>query len=121
METMHRVAMQLVSGKTKQAKQTLLDNTDLTKREINELVEGVYGDFQDRIDEYRETAAAYMDELNEIAEAASTYAQQVLWVVFASTAIGLAVSILGGWLGADTTRRLYFEVRKSTDTQHVAG
>ncbi|MBR9804397.1 hypothetical protein GYB59_23110, partial [bacterium] len=49
----------------------------------------------------------YVQAVNQVAESVSSYTAQVLWIVFAGTALGLAVALAGGWLGADTSRTVY--------------
>ncbi|MFG0335643.1 MAG: hypothetical protein ACF8TS_19970, partial [Maioricimonas sp. JB049] len=101
-QTLQTVSMRLMSGDTQAAKDTLTANTNLTSRQINDIVEGVNADVSRTVQRYQEEAA-------QAVEAASTYTQAVLWSVFLASAMGLAVSLLGGWLGADSSRRLYVE------------
>ena len=49
-----------------------------------------------------------------VREAASSSPRAVLWTVFAAAALALAASVLGGWLGADSTRRIHLELRSRT-------
>jgi len=105
-ETMSEAATALARGDFERAKDLLTENTDLEDAQIEELVSAVTKTYQEQIDRVGET-------LNETAEAASDYAQAVLWTSFTATGLGLAVSVLGGWCGADTTRRLYYESRQA--------
>ena len=104
-ETLQTVAMRLVNGDVQGAKDALTSNTSLTRRQINDVVDGVNDDVSRTVARYRQSA-------EEAAEAASTYAQAVLWSMFVASAAGLAVSMLGGWLGAETSRRLEIEVHR---------
>ncbi len=87
----------------------IVDETDLAEKETKEIVRGVKRAYQSRID-----AAA--EAVNDTVERASTYANQVLWAAFATTALGLAVSVLGGWCGVEANNRLYYEVREKPVT-----
>ncbi|MBA2484077.1 MAG: hypothetical protein H0V39_06600 [Nitrosomonas sp.] len=99
-DTLQATAMQLLQGNTEGAKDILVAQTNLTDAQINDLVDGVN-------QEIESTIAKYQDELNEATETVATYTQAVLWSVFAASAIGLALSILGGSIGASTSKRLY--------------
>lgn len=103
-ETMQNVAMALLRGKTQNAKDILTSNTSLTAGEINDVVDGVREDVSKRIERYQ-------TQVSQAVEAASTYAQAVLWTAFAASAMGLAISLLGGYLGTETTRRLEVELQ----------
>ncbi len=105
MQTLQSTAMQLLQGDTEGAKDILVANTNLTDAQIDDLVVGVN-------QEVESTIAKYQDELNAATEAVATYTQAVLWSVFAASAIGLALSILGGSVGAATSKRLYTERRQ---------
>ncbi len=116
----------LVQGKTDEATDLIIEETNLTRAEVDALVSGVSRTYQRQIkqisqtmsgtvESVRETASDAMEEVAETAdetvETVSTYAQQVLWASFAAAGLGLAVSIAGGWCGADTHRRMYYDVR----------
>ncbi|QDT00724.1 DUF1002 domain-containing protein [Adhaeretor mobilis] len=102
-ETLRRVSIRLFNGNLQSAKDVLVNNTNLTTRQVNDIVDGVNADVSRKIEEYQ-------TQVSEAAEAASTYAQSILWIEFIAGALGLAVSILGGWLGAETSRTLYAEI-----------
>jgi hypothetical protein len=89
----------LVFGDPDAVKHVLAANTALTRREINDLVDGVEADMRSTIQEYRA-------EIEQMSETASDYAQAVVWTAFGTLAIALVVSILGGWLGTEATRRI---------------
>jgi len=91
------------------AKNILAANTTLTEAQINEVVEGVNKDVSEQVE-------AYQKQVSQAVEAASDYTEAVLWTVFVASAIGLAVSVLGGHLGAETTRRLYPNIQRGSAT-----
>jgi hypothetical protein len=104
-DTLQATTMQLVQGNTEGAKDILAARTNLTDAQIDDLVDGVNQQIE-------QTIAKYQKELNEATEAVATYTQAVLWAVFAASAIGLALSILGGSIGAATSKRLYMNSRQ---------
>jgi len=105
LQTVQSAAIQLLQRDIEGAKDILVANTDLTDEQINDLVDGVN-------QEVERTIAQYRDKLNTATEAIATYSQAVLWSVFAASAIGLVLSILGGYFGATTSKRLYIERRQ---------
>jgi hypothetical protein len=105
-ETMNAIAMRLVSGDERGAKRVLATNTNLTPEQIEDIYKGASRGVA-------ETVESYTAEANRMVEAASTYAQQVLWITFAGSALALAVSLAGGWLGADAARRAYAEFERT--------
>lgn len=106
-ETLQKVSMQLIAGDVQGAKDVMATNTNLSTRQINDIVSGVNDDVSRTVQRYQEQAA-------EAVEAASTYAQGVLWTAFVAAAMGLAVSILGGYLGAEATERHHADRRRRT-------
>lgn len=104
-QTMQKVAFRLVQGKTQSAKDVLAANTNLTNRQVNEIVDGVEEDVSSTIQQFQ-------DEASEAAEAASTYVQAVLWSVFSASAMGLAISLLGGYVGTESTRTIEVQRRR---------
>lgn len=88
----------------------IVEETDLSTKQTREIVRGVKKAYQSRISAVAETA-------DEAIETVSTYANQVLWAAFATTALGLAISVLGGWCGVDANKRLYYEVREKPVTE----
>jgi hypothetical protein len=105
-QTLQNVAFQLVQGNTEAAKDTLVVNTDLSEQEINSLVDGIANEIEEPIQQFQ-------SQVNETVETVSDYTQAVLWTAFISSAIGLLVAIAGGWVGADTVRRLYVPHRRT--------
>lgn len=115
-EQFQTIASKIVTGNYDEARDLIVEETNLSRAKVNEIVEGVRNSYQSRIDAVGDAVGGAADEVAETAseavEVASTYAQQVLWAAFATTALGLGVSLLGGWCGADTSRRLYYEVHE---------
>ncbi|MCO6042374.1 hypothetical protein NG895_00500 [Aeoliella sp. ICT_H6.2] len=108
-ETMTTISNRLINGDTQGAQRALVANTNLSQEQINAIYSGVEEDISQEIE-------AYQQELKQAAEAVSTYTQEVLWLTFAGSALALAVSLGGGWLGADSARRLYVEQYGPTST-----
>jgi hypothetical protein len=106
-QTLQNVALQLIQGNTDAAKDILVVNTDLSEQEINNLVDGIASEIEEPIQQFQ-------NQVNQTIETVSDYTQAVLWTAFISSAIGLLVAIAGGWLGADTVRRLYIPHRRTT-------
>lgn len=103
--TLQAVGMRLMMRDVEGAKDILVANTNLSDAQVNDLIDGVNQEVERTIDKYQQ-------ELNEATEAMATYTQAVLWTIFAASAIGLALSIMGGSVGAATTKRLYMEHRQ---------
>jgi len=99
-EAVQGIASRLAAGDSNGAKRILVQNTSLSTEQVNDLYEGAMNGIEQEVDKYRR-------ELNQAVEAVSTYTSQLLWVAFVGTALALLVSLGGGWLGADTTRRLH--------------
>ncbi|MEO0532141.1 MAG: hypothetical protein AAF266_16465 [Planctomycetota bacterium] len=104
-EQLQTAATALAQGRTDDARDLLVEETDLKGAEVEEIIDGVTGAYKNRINRLAE----YTEEASE---KLSTYAMQLSWAAFATTAFGLAVSVVGGLCGADTSRRLYYEVRE---------
>ena len=102
---MGTVSMRLINGDVRGAKDALASKTDLTNRQINEVVDGVNEDAS-------RTIKRYQNEISEAAETATSYATAVLWTIFVASAMALAVSLIGGWMGAESSRRLEVELRR---------
>lgn len=100
-QVLQSAAIQLMLRDIEGAKNVFIANTSLSDKQINSLVEGVNR-------EIMQTITQYENELRTATEAMAVYSQAVMWAVFSASAIGLALSILGGSLGATTTKRLYF-------------
>lgn len=99
-DTLQTVAFSLIQGDTDSARNALVVNTNLSEQQINDLVDGVAGQARQEIE-------AFKQELAATTEAASDYAQAVLWIVFVSGLLGLVVSIAGGLFGATSVGRVY--------------
>lgn len=99
-EVVSTIAMRLASGDAAGAKRALAANTNLTKQQIDDIYTGAEQGIQEEID-------TYLQEIDQAAETISTYVQEVMWLTFAGSALALAVSLGGGWLGADSARRVY--------------
>lgn len=110
-QTLQNVAVQLIQGNTKAAKDILVVNTNLSEQEINSLVDGIAAEIEEPIQQFQ-------NQVNETIETVSDYTQAVLWTAFISSAIGLLVAIAGGWLGADTVRRLYVPHRRTAAARY---
>ncbi|TWT90937.1 hypothetical protein Mal64_13360 [Pseudobythopirellula maris] len=106
-EQFNQAAMLMIEGRDEEAVDLLASETDLSEEQLNDIANGVVEPLQERIEAVKRMA-------NEAVETASTYAQQVLWAAFATTALGLAVAVLGGWCGADASRRYYETNRVNT-------
>lgn len=117
-QMMQKVSMRLLNGDVKGAKRIIVQNTDMTMAQINELVDGATVDL--KLDERYQ---ALENEMAELTESATTYASQILWMCFAGSAAALIACMGGGYLGADCTRRFYPEQEHRTygrdvDTTH---
>ena len=99
-DTLQSAAIAFIQGDTDTARNILAVNTNLSEAQINGLVDGVGEEVNQQIETYKQ-------EISEAAETATDYAQAVLWTVFISAALGLAVSIAGGLIGATTVGRVY--------------
>lgn len=110
-EQLAEAARLIAYGKTKQAKKVITDNTDLSKEQVNELVDGVQKAYKKQIDKLSAMGEQVAETANDAVETLNDYAQAVTWTSFAAAAMGLAVAVLGGWCGVDTTRRIYRERR----------
>ncbi|CAN5310798.1 hypothetical protein BH24PSE2_BH24PSE2_11100 [soil metagenome] len=99
-DTLVAMARPIIAGEPERAKDVLAANTNLNEREIDAVVDSVSDEMSQQIDEAKQ-------QMGEAVEVASTYAQAVSWAAFIAGALGLVVSIAGGWLGAGTVRRLY--------------
>lgn len=100
-QVLQSAALQLMQRDIEGAKNVLIANTNLSDTQINSIVEGVNRQIAQTINQYE-------NELRTATEAMAVYSQAVMWAVFSASAIGLALSILGGSLGAATSKRLYF-------------
>lgn len=99
-EAAQKIAMQLMNGDAEGAKRTLARNTSLSSAQITELVEGASEGINEEI-------AAYQEAIDETLETVSTYTASLFWLIFAGAAAALAAAIGGGYMGADSSRRVY--------------
>lgn len=95
-QTLGEIAGALVRGDAEQAKHILAASTTLSRAEVNQIVDGLGTEAQ-----------RYQREAKEAADKAAGYSSAVLWAVFVSSAIGLVLAIIGGWMGARSVARIY--------------
>lgn len=106
-EVLQSVAIQLMQRDIEGAKNLLVVNTNFNDTQINNIVEGANRQIAQTINQYE-------NELDTATKAMADYSQAVMWAVFSASAIGLALSILGGSLGATTSKRLYITQNHQT-------
>lgn len=99
-DTLLAIAEPIVAGDLERAKEVLAVNTTLSEQEVDSVIDGVSREVGQQVEEARQ-------KMEETVEKVSTYTQAVTWIAFVAAALGLAVSIGGGWLGASTVGRLY--------------
>ncbi len=102
---MKTIGARLVEGKPEAAKNVLIASTNLSRPQVNEVVDGVYAKVKPTIEEYHKTVEEIEQSTHAAVEKASDYTRAVLWTVFASSALALAVSLLGGKMGADEAQK----------------
>lgn len=95
-QALQAASIQLLQGNTEAAKAVLAVNTNLSKAEVDEIVEG--------IEQY---VQQLQERIRQRMETVSDYSQAVLWTAFVSSLLGLIVAILGGWVGAGGVRHFY--------------
>lgn len=95
-QTLGEIAGALVRGDAEQAKRILAASTTLSRAEVNQIVDGLGTEAQ-----------RYQREAKDAADKAAGYSSAVLWAVFVSSAIGLVLAIIGGWMGAKSVARIY--------------
>lgn len=109
-ETLIAAGQQIIAGEPDRARDVLAVHTTLSESEIDAIVRNVSQEMNQQIGDARQ-------QLEQTAEAVSSYAQAVAWIAFVAGALGLIVAIGGGWLGAGTVRRLYaIDVSRTTST-----
>lgn len=99
-EALAALAREVADGDPTGAKRVLARNTNLSQAQIEDLYQGASEGWQTRLEEYAQAA-------NKMAESVVNYSQAVLWLIFGASAIALLVSLLGGWLGATSSRDAY--------------
>lgn len=87
--TLAAIAGQMVRGDTEAATNTLVVNTPLSRAEVDQIVQGMSA-----------TAEQLQQRAQAAADQAAEYSAAALWTLFASSALGLAMAVWGGWLGA---------------------
>lgn len=87
--TLAAIAGQMVRGDTDAATNTLVVNTSLSRSEVDQIVQGMAA-----------TAAEMQQRAQAAADQAAEYTAAAMWTLFVSSALGLAMAIWGGWLGA---------------------
>lgn len=97
-DVLKTVSLHLITGDVQATKNALAANTALSPTDIDTIVDKSKADIQEMADEFKKRA-------EEIVEAASSYAQAVLWATFVCAVLALAVSIAGGWFGAASVLR----------------
>ncbi len=97
-DVLKTVSLHLITGDVQAAKNALAANTTLSSSDIDTIVDKSKADVQQMVDEFQKKA-------EEVVESASSYAQAALWATFVSALLALAVSIVGGWIGAAGVQR----------------
>lgn len=99
-QTLGSIGSDLVRGDTEAAKRTLAANTSLDQAQVNQIINGAAV-------QMRQEGSQLRTEAKHAVGQASKATSAVLWVVFVSSAVGLLMAILGGWMGASTIARIY--------------
>ncbi len=99
-QAVQQIAMSLSVNDERGVKRVIAQNTSLSVDEIDELYKGAMQGVEEEVKEFNQ-------QVSQTLEAISTYTSHVLWIAFVGTALGLAVSLAGGWLGADSSRRIH--------------
>lgn len=92
-DNLQAVAIQLAQGNVQGAKDELVINTNLSEAEINDIVDGVQNSLNQQIQELKQS-------FNSAVETTTDYGQIALWLAFATSLVGLIVSLFGGMVGA---------------------
>ncbi|MEM8758036.1 MAG: hypothetical protein AAGF47_09675 [Planctomycetota bacterium] len=96
---LQKVGLRLIQGETQAAKDVLTANTPLSDAQVNEIITSVERDLETELDEWQQAAT-------DAAEIASDYVVAATWSAFGVAALSLIISILGGWLGTESTRQI---------------
>lgn len=99
-EVLVEAGQYLITGQPEMAKDVLAVNTNLSKDDINAIVDGAEQEVRQLIDKAK-------DKLNKASEAIGTYTQAVLWSAFIAAALGMLAGLIGGHMGAGAVRRVY--------------
>lgn len=95
-KTLSQISARLMSGDTAGARRLLAANTTLSQAQVDHVINGLTVEGQNAT-----TGAKH------VAGKAAEYSALTLGVIFVSSAVGLAMAILGGWLGAGSVSRIY--------------
>lgn len=95
-KTLSQISARLMSGDTAGARRLLAANTTLSPAQVDHVINGLTVEGQNA-----KTGAKH------VAGKAAEYSALTLGVIFVSSAVGLAMAILGGWLGAGSVSRIY--------------
>lgn len=96
LNTLGLTANALVKGNTEEAKSYIASATSLTDPEVDQLVATA-----------KIKADQLASQLREKADAAEDYLTSLLWLIFLSSAGALLASIVGGWMGVDSIKRIH--------------
>lgn len=104
--TMNRIAASLIMGRPQEAERVLAANTNLSEREISEIVSG--------------TSAAMSQRLAGFAEGVADIAGTALWVLFLISLLGLGAASWGGVIGAHRAERFLESNASSSEPEEPA-
>jgi len=90
------ISGRLLRGDTEGAKNMLALRTNLSRADIDKVVNGLSA----RIPQYKA-------EVEQAAQQATRYSAALLWVMFISTLVGLGAAVVGGSMGATAVGRVY--------------
>jgi hypothetical protein len=111
LNTLGWTANALVKGNTEEAKFYITSSTSLSDAEVDQLIATA-----------KIKADQLATELKKKADVAQDYLTSILWLIFLSSAGALLASIIGGWMGVDSIKRIYsFQDRKSVLSNRDAG
>ncbi|HLQ24660.1 MAG TPA: hypothetical protein VK138_02145 [Acidiferrobacterales bacterium] len=90
------ISARLLRGDTAGAKNMIALNTNLSRADVDKVVNGLSA----RMPQYKA-------EVEQAAQQATRYSAALLWVMFTSTFVGLGAAVLGGSMGAAAVARAY--------------
>jgi hypothetical protein len=97
---LQEAAVELVQGNADAAKIILAANTNLSVKQVDDLVDGVTNKAKQNIQRFK-------DETAKGIEAVKSYTETLLWVIFVANSLGLIFAILGGWVGSHHVHHFY--------------
>jgi hypothetical protein len=97
---LREAAVELVQGNTDAAKIILAANTNLSVKQVDDVVDGVTNKAKQNIQRFK-------DETAKGIAAVKSYTETLLWVIFVANMLGLIFAILGGWLGSHHVHHFY--------------